>query len=363
VTSPGSPQQVTIPAGGAATANLTDTYTDVPGTLVVTKTVTGPAADRRGQIVIITTCDGVQKPPFVIPAGASGSDLSRTYTGIPAGASCTAVETVDGHTDSVAVQSMGGKESVDVPANGTATARLVDRYTDVEGSLIVQKSITGDAAGSQGPITIQVRCDKGTPKLADWQIDAGAPAATTSHTYAGLPAGATCTVDETADGETSTAQAVVTIEPRSTTIPAGDSVTVRLADAYSFKVPDLVLEKEIATETPSGTPVDVKLAVANVGAVKAAHITVCLRLHHAFVFKQVPNGHLVRDGACWRTVKILPKRAHDIRPIVRSFVRRAAIRACNHATVEARGVDLRKSTVCTTVLAAVAHKKPGGVTG
>jgi hypothetical protein len=353
---------VTIPAGGAATANLTDTYRDVPGELVVTKTITGPAADSRGQVVIIITCDGVQRAPFVIPAGASGSQFSHTYEGVPAGATCIAVETVDGHTDTVDVESAGAKQTVDVPANGTATVRLIDSYSDVDGSLIVQKTISGAAAGDQGPIAIQVRCDKGTPKLDDFEIAAGASAGSVSHTYAGLPAGATCVVDETTDGSTSTVQAVVTIEPRTATIAAGGSVTVRLADVYSFTTPDLVLEKEIETETPSGTPVDVTLAVANVGKVTAAKVTVCLHLHRAFVFAKLHGGHLVRNGACWRIVRVVPKAAHRFRPIVRSFIRRTLIRACSHATLEVRGVDLRKTQACTKVLAALAHKG-GGVTG
>jgi hypothetical protein len=183
-----------------------------------------------------------------------------------------------------------------------------------------------------------------------------------SHTYAGLPAGATCVVDETTDGSTSTVQAVVTIEPRTATIAAGGSVTVRLADVYSFTTPDLVLEKEIETETPSGTPVDVTLAVANVGKVTAAKVTVCLHLHRAFVFAKLHGGHLVRNGACWRIVRVVPKAAHRFRPIVRSFIRRTLIRACSHATLEVRGVDLRKTQACTKVLAALAHKG-GGVTG
>ena len=173
--------QVTVSAGGAATASLTDTYSDNPGTFVVSKTIAGPAAGRQGEITIISTCDGVQLEPFVIPAGKDAGEVTRTYTGIAAGADCSAVETVDGHTDTVGVESAGGKESVVVPANGTATEKLADTYSGEEGSLIVEKTISGDAAGSQGAVTIQVSCDRGTPSLPDFDI-APAPAPAASRT-------------------------------------------------------------------------------------------------------------------------------------------------------------------------------------
>ena len=125
----------------------------------------------------------------MIPAGKDAGEVTRTYTGIAAGADCSAVETVDGHTDTVGVESAGGKESVVVPANGTATAKLVDTYSDEEGSLIVEKTISGDAAGSQGPVTIQVSCDKGTPSLPDFDIGAGTGAGSVSKTYPRLAGG------------------------------------------------------------------------------------------------------------------------------------------------------------------------------
>ena len=219
VTQIGSGQQVNVPAAGAATATVTDTYTEVAGTLVVRKTIAGPAAGGQGQIVIVPTCDGVQLPAFVIPAGTASGDLSHSYPGIAAGASCSAAESVDGHTDTVAVESSGSRASVVVPANGTARVNLVDTYSDLGGSLVVEKTITGAAAGSQGPITIQVNCDHGAPALDDFVIPAGTSAGTRTKTYGGLPAGATCVVDETADGGTSTVVAVVTTDPKQATSP------------------------------------------------------------------------------------------------------------------------------------------------
>ncbi len=359
----GSGQQVTVPAAGAATATVTDTYSDVPGAFVVRKTIAGPAAGEQGQIVIVPTCDGVQLPSFVIPAAAPAGDMTRTYPGIAAGASCSAAESVNGHTDTVAVESTGSGASVVVPSNDTATVNLVDTYSDLEGSLVVEKTITGAAAGSQGPITIQVRCDNGAPALDDFVIPAGTAAGTRTQTYSGLPAGATCVGDETADGGTSTVVAVVTTDPKQATIPAGDTATVRLGDAYAFTPPDLTVENDVPAETPSGTDIPVKVTVENVGKVVAKAVTVCLHLHDSLALAATAGGNVVRNGACWRIAHLVRKAVHTVKPIARSFLLHAVVHACSQLTVEVRGVDLHKTRVCTYVLAAVANKKPGGVTG
>jgi hypothetical protein len=304
----------------------------------------------------------VQLPPFVIPEGSDAGEVTHTYTGIAAGADCSAVETVDGHTDTVGVESAGGKESVVVPANGTATATLVDTYSGEEGSLIVEKTISGDAAGSQGPVTIHINCDKGTPSLPDFDIGAGTGAGSVSKTYPGLPAGATCSVDETADGGTSAVHVEVTIGQRQATIVAGDSVTLRLADVYGFTQPHLVFQKELPATTPSGTKIPVKLTVVNTGTIAAKKVTVCLRLNDSLAFVTTPGGHLVPNGACWRVVRVVPEAKHRITPVARSFRTHVRVVACSRVTLEVRGVDVRNGRACTVVLAVVA-KKGGGVTG
>jgi Domain of unknown function (DUF5979)/Thioester domain len=359
----GSGQQVTVPAAGAATATVTDTYSDVPGSLVVRKTIAGPAAGGQGQIVIVATCDGSQLPAFVIPAGKAAGDVTHTYPGIAAGASCSAAESVDGHTDTVAVESSGTKGSVVVPANGSATMTLEDTYSDADGSLVVEKTITGAAAGSQGPITIRVHCDNGAPALEDFVIPAGSSAGTQTQTYGGLPAGATCVADETADGGTSTVVAVVTTDPKQATIPAGDTAVVRLADAYSFAPPSLTVDTNVPGNTPSGTDLPIKVTVDNVGKVAAKAVTVCLQLHQSLALADKVGGNVVRNGACWRIAQLVRKAGHTVKPVARSFLVHAVVRACSQVTVEARGVDLRKAKACTYLLAAVTKQKPGGVTG
>ena len=69
----GDGQEVTIPPGGSASADITDTYNNAPGSLLVRKTIAGPGADHHGEIVIHSECNGkALTPDFVIPAGHPG---------------------------------------------------------------------------------------------------------------------------------------------------------------------------------------------------------------------------------------------------------------------------------------------------
>ena len=152
-----------MPAAGAATVTG-DRHLQrrARGSSSFNKTIAGPASGRAGTDRQLSRPATASKlPAFVIPAGEAAGDVTHTYPGIPAGASCSVAESVDGHTDAVVVESTGDQASVVVPANGTTNLKLVDTYSPASGSLVVEKTITGAAAGSQGPITIHVHCDDG----------------------------------------------------------------------------------------------------------------------------------------------------------------------------------------------------------
>ena len=197
----GSP--VTIAADGTGTVDVTDTYTFVPGSLTVTKTIAGPSAGEQGPVTIHVDCGvDVLVTDFTIPAGTTSPD-PVTFDDIPAGTVCTVTETADGSTSTVAVTTTGSPQDVTIPAGDTAAAEITDTYAPAPGALTVTKTIAGPAAGSQAAVTIHAVCD-GTALTPDFVIDAGTAAGTTSHTYQDVPAGATCTVTETVDGSSST---------------------------------------------------------------------------------------------------------------------------------------------------------------
>jgi hypothetical protein len=246
VTVTGSGQVVTVPGGTTATASLTDTYDEVPGSLVVRKTITGPAAGGQGTVTIHTVCDGTALvPDLTVSAGSVAGTYPYTYSGLPAGSSCTVSETADGHTSSVTVTITGSGQQVTIPAGGTATASLTDSYGLAPGSLVVSKLISGPAAGSQGPVTIHTVCD-GTALVPDFTIPAGAAAGSYSSTYSAVPGGASCTVTETADGSTSTVTVAVTGSGQLVTVPPGGTATADLGDSYGLALGSLVVSKLIS---------------------------------------------------------------------------------------------------------------------
>ena len=156
-----------MPANATVKATITDTYTvPAPGSLIVHKTISGEGAGKQGPITIHVVCDETPDsltPDWVIPAGTTAGTVAQTYENIPAGAVCTVTEIVNGTNSSVQVTVDGSGAATTVPTGSSATAELTDDYSLLPGSLLVQKSITGDAAGRQGAITIHVVCNETPP--------------------------------------------------------------------------------------------------------------------------------------------------------------------------------------------------------
>ena len=155
----GDGQDVTIPPGGSASADITDTYHDAPGSLLVRKTIAGPGAGHQGEIRIHSECnDTALTPDFVIPAGTPAGDQTQQYDNIPTPATCTVTETVDGHTSTVSVVVEGSGQTVEVPPGDIVEADISDTYGLLPGQLEVTKTIAGTEAGTQGAVTIDTSC-------------------------------------------------------------------------------------------------------------------------------------------------------------------------------------------------------------
>lgn len=239
----GDGQQVTIPAGGHKTVNITDTYSSVPSpspsSLLVTKTIAGPLAGYQGPVTISVVCNGTaQLPDFIIAAGTPAGSYSQSFGPVPAGSVCTVSETADGATDTIAAIVSGNNEDVTVPAGEAVPVNLMDVYErgpspvpDVPtGTLRVFKTIAGPAAGEQGRIAILVAC--GALHTYAALIHAHAAAGSVSRYFPGIPAGSRCTVTETANGHTSTVEAVTAGRPKTVTIGADRTTTVHLTDTF-----------------------------------------------------------------------------------------------------------------------------------
>ncbi len=241
----GDGQRVTIQSGESATVNITDTYDFVPGSLLVRKTIAGPAAGQEGAITIHTVCNGnALTPDFVIRAGTLAGVYTKQYDQIPASATCTVTETADGHTSVVSVVVEGNGQKVTVPAGDIAEADISDTYGLVPGQLEVSKTIVGPLAGQQGGVVIHTVC---TPAANTPDFTIGAHATgVQSMTYSGVPAGASCVVNETATGQTSPVTVTVKGSPQTVTMPAGGAAVASITDSYGAAPGSLLVTKTIS---------------------------------------------------------------------------------------------------------------------
>jgi hypothetical protein len=211
------------------------------GSLIVTKTIAGPAARSQGQVVIHVDCDdGVTRPDFVIPAGAPAGTTSHTYAGIPQGTTCTVIETSNGSVVGTDVLVTGNGQEVTIPT----TVRITDTYHFV-GSLLVRKTIGGPGAGQQGAVTIHTVCN-GLALTPDFVIPAGVPAGDQTKQYDKIPAPATCTVTETADGHNSSVSVVVGGSGQTVPVTPGAIAEADVTDTYGLLPGQLQVTKTIA---------------------------------------------------------------------------------------------------------------------
>ena len=140
----GSGREFTItPGSPPVTANITDTYSHLPGSLTVNKVIAGPAAGSQGAVTIRAVCGSTAlTPDFTIAAGRPAASYSYTWTGIAANSSCVVTETVNGGTSNVSVATVGSPQTVTVGAGQDAQATpITDTYDFLVGSLKVIKTI------------------------------------------------------------------------------------------------------------------------------------------------------------------------------------------------------------------------------
>jgi Domain of unknown function (DUF5979)/Thioester domain len=303
----GGEQQVTIPSGDSTTARIFDAYHFVPGSLIVRKTIAGPAAGQQGEIKIHTECDGnALSPDFVIPAGTPAGDQTKQYDDIAAGATCTVTETANGHTSAVSVVVKGSGQKVPVPAGKIVEADISDTYGLLPGQLEVTKTIAGSLAGQQGMVVIHTVCN-GTP-LPDFVISAGTPAGVQSHIYSGITAPAHCVVTESADGQTSTVSVGVTGGSQTTNIPAGGAGAAHITDTYGPRDGSLLINK-IFVGPLAGHQGPVTIHVACNGSARSADFVIARRTRARRVKRNldgIPAGSVcaVTETADGATAKV-----------------------------------------------------------
>ncbi|MBP3978195.1 thioester domain-containing protein [Microbacterium sp. BLY] len=141
-------------------------------------------------------------------------------------------------------------DTTELDAVDTATAELFE-----SGSIIVDKTFAGEAAGAQGAVQITVDC--GTAGFFTYDIAAG-ETAPQSFTASGIPVGTACTVEEPVTGASDTVIATSTLPQTAEASAEGTVVTAE--NTYSYEPGSLRVIKSISG-LAAGAQDDVTVAV------------------------------------------------------------------------------------------------------
>lgn len=221
-----APVTVRIAPGAAVEARVTNTVELRPGSLALTKTVTGDAAGSQSEIQVGVVCDSGLDETFTIPAGAAAGDYTQTYEQIPAGSECVITELESGSNTEVEVVP-GDPVTVTIEPGATAAAALTNTVTFRPGELNVVKVVNGTGAGQQSAISLSVTCDNGLDETFD--IPARAGAGEYSRMFRDLPAGTKCTVTEPRTGANDSVR-IVADDPVTVTIAPGAATDATLTN-------------------------------------------------------------------------------------------------------------------------------------
>ncbi|AWB87759.1 thioester domain-containing protein [Mycetocola zhujimingii] len=231
-----APQSATIDEDGE-TVTIANTVTLRPGGLTVTKVVTGAAAGLQGDIVLDIDCGTALAETFTLPAGTVAGSYVQSFTDLPSDTECTITETSSGSTDTVLVEP-SDDVTVTIQPGGVADATITNTATLRPGDLTVTKIVTGEAAGLQDEIVLEVNCGEALTEV--FTVPARADAGSYVATYTEIPAGTECTITETSTGAT-----------ESVLVESTEDVTVGILPGFDVNatITNTVTEEE-TPETP-----------------------------------------------------------------------------------------------------------------
>jgi TQXA domain-containing protein len=207
---------------------VVNTYTPKPGTVSVRKSIAGPGAALHDDVVVVVACEDGQIAGLRIPAGAPGP-RTASLTNVPAGADCGVVELADGSNAAVNASVTGLPDGLFVilPAEDR-TIDVVDTYAFNAGTVTVTKAISGPLAAQRTAVTVSVACSNGVTTSRTF-----APGVDPSPiTLSGLPAFATCRIEEPVNGEATGVGAVTKGAPQTVTVAPGATTAAVVQNIY-----------------------------------------------------------------------------------------------------------------------------------
>ena len=239
---------VTVPAGDGVEVTVTNTYALNPGSLTVNKEITGFAAGQQAEVVLQVTCTRGGAPTLdrtiTIPAGTTGV-TGTTITDIPANSACEVTEPTTGETAELAVGT-DLPDTVTIPAGGALSATVTNTYSLKPGTILFTKFFSGEAAGTQGDVQVEVTCI--VSQLVVLQETFQAPAGATDAVvgrYPNIPAGSSCSITEPVTGATQTVDVDYTL-PDPVMINPGALSSAEFTNTYTFAPGTVTVTKVIA---------------------------------------------------------------------------------------------------------------------
>lgn len=245
---------VTVKAGETATAAITNTYSQNPGSLTITKSVTGLAEGVPSQTYTFTVSgpNGYREEVTITGAG------SQTITGLVPGEYTVTEE--DASVAGYDLNTSYDRTSVMVEPDGTAKVSITNTYTlktgsltitkDVEGGVLVDQVFTFTVTPTGGDAIINPDVKGATVNADGKSYTVTIPMngkATQSVTVTGLPEG-TYTVTETVPDNYTVSYSG---NAGSAHVVKGDTVTVTVTNTYAIGA--LLIRKEVTGVTDDTT--------------------------------------------------------------------------------------------------------------
>lgn len=207
----------------------------------------GQAGGDQGAIDITVTCTAGQwevSRDLTVPARADiGTRLLVRLDGLVAGASCLTLQTADGSNASATLASsvLSPSAPVVIAAGETSDVLLSNDYAvpvAPSGTLAVDLTVDGPAAGLQSQIDAQATCVVGSATVVrDVTLAEGARGTTRVGTFSGVPVGAVCQVVPITDGRNDRAAFIgSSVSPASVTIAADTTSVLTLTETYGLQV-------------------------------------------------------------------------------------------------------------------------------
>ena len=260
-----------------------NSYTNIPGSLTITKAFAGNATGQQGPLQFSVKCGSTNFGPYTIPANATTAQTVTSLSGVPGGASCVVTEattTLPTNITTSTTASVNGSPPIttmtagaNIVGGATQQVAFVNTYDTSFGNLEIYKSVNGATGTGLASLNFSVVCSGTT--YGPFTTAAGIGSAGTTPVAVtfinNIPTGSICAVSETNNGAAS-GQTVTTTYAVNAAAPSTGTVANAVAiTANQTTRVDFVNTLTTADTTVTGA-VSTSCGIAD-GALAAATVT------------------------------------------------------------------------------------------